>query len=65
MTETVFRESHRFFHVYANVPLKLREDVCCVVEGEPLSWQVARMEIQGETEAGAKALKQLVELKII
>ena len=63
--EENFKEDYRFFHVYANIPLKMRSEIICVIDDEPLTWHTARLEIEAQTEAGAKALKQLVELKII
>jgi hypothetical protein len=62
-------KSHLFHAVYANVPLKLRSGVICIVKyngkDEPLSWSTAYLEISNNTEAGYEAMERLLELKII
>ena len=56
----------RFFKVYANLPLNLREEVVLVLpEHGPITWQVAYLEIMNETKLGAGILKKLIELDII
>ena len=63
--EEGFKEDYRFFKSYANLPIPLRREICCVVGQEPLSFHVVWLEIKKKTVTGAKALKQLLELKII
>ena len=60
-----FELVYRFHKVYPNVPLGERRNTCCVIDNEPLSWQLAKNEIENKTEVGRKALKQLIELKVI
>ena len=58
--------SENFFKVYANLPLNLREEIVLVLPLRgPITWNVAYLEIKGETEVGKNILKTLAELKII
>jgi len=56
----------RFFKVYSNLPINLRNEVILVLPDKgPITWNVAFLEINNETELGEIILKKLVELKII
>ncbi|PIU34860.1 hypothetical protein COT03_01790 [Candidatus Shapirobacteria bacterium CG07_land_8_20_14_0_80_39_18] len=55
----------KFYKVYANLPLGLREEIVVVIDGQPISWQVAKMEIDNNTQTGEKILSKLEALKII
>lgn len=55
----------KFYKVYANLPLGLRSEVVAVVDGQPVSWLVAKMEIDNETETGKRILSKLEAMKII
>jgi len=57
--------SERFMKVYSNLPLNLRKDIILVIDKEPITWNVAYLEIKGKTKKGDKILKKLMELKII
>lgn len=58
-------KKQKFYKVYSNLPLNLRAEVVVVVNNEPITWQVARLEIDGETKLGEEILDKLEELKII
>ena len=59
-------EKERFFKVYANLPLNLRNEVILVLpDTGPITWQVAYLEISNNTEVGQKILTKLIELNII
>jgi hypothetical protein len=58
-------EAIKFMEIYSNLPVKTRREIVVVVDGEPFSWDVARREIEGNTELGKRILKKLKELKII
>jgi hypothetical protein len=59
-------EKERFFKVYANLPLNLRNEVILVLpDVGPITWQVAYLEISNNTEVGQKILTRLIELNII
>lgn len=48
-----------FMKSYSNLPLSTREEIVVVVEGEPVTWKAAYLEIQGNTERGQKILDTL------
>ena len=56
----------RFFKVYANLPINLREEIVLVLPGRgPITWNVAYLEINNDTKLGEEIVKKLIELKII
>lgn len=55
----------RFFQIYADLPLSLRQEIIVVIGDEPLTWNSARVEIENDTGKGKQALKQLEEMGII
>ncbi len=56
----------RFIKVYSNLPINLRNEVILVLpEVGPITWNVASLEINGETELGKEIIARLIELKII
>jgi len=55
----------RFYKVYNNLPLNLREEVILVIDNEPITWKVARLEIDQDTQAAKTILEKLNALKII
>ena len=58
-------KQERFFKVYVNLPLNLREEVILVVDNEPITWKVAYLEISGDTRLGKQILEKLAFLKFI
>jgi len=55
-----------FLKVYSNLPINLRNEVILVLSDKgPITWNVAFLEINHETELGEIILKKLMELKII
>ena len=60
------QNSEKFFKVYANLPLNLRDEVVVVLpEKGPLTWNVAYLEISAGTKIGENIIEKLVELQII
>ena len=55
----------RFFKVYANIPINLRKEVILVIDEKPISWDVAYLEIKGDTAIGQKIINSLLKLDII
>lgn len=56
----------RFIKVYANLPINLRNEVILVLpETGQITWNVASLEVNGETELGQTIINKLIELKII
>jgi hypothetical protein len=59
-------EKDRFFKVFANLPLNLRNEVILVLpELGPITWHVAYLEISHDTEVGKDILTRLIEFNII
>lgn len=55
----------RFYKVYNNLPLNLREEVVLVINNEPITWKVAKLEIDQNTKLSLEILEKLSELIII
>ncbi len=55
----------KFLKVYANLPLGVREEVVIVIDGEPLSWKAAQLEVEQNTKKGKEILEQLNKLQIL
>lgn len=55
----------KFFKVYANLPLNLREEIILVIDDEPITWRVAYLEISEDTPLGKRILEKLEALEII
>ena len=56
----------KFFKVYANLPINLREEIVLVLpEKGPITWNVAYLEISSDTQLGNEILQKLIELKIL
>lgn len=56
----------KFFRVYANLPVGLRDQVIIVLpEIGPLSWNAAYAEVSNDTKLGDMIVNKLIELKII
>lgn len=57
--------SERFYKVYNNLPLNVREEVVIVVNNEPITWKVAKLEVDQNTALSNEILKKLSNLQII
>ena len=55
----------KFLKVYANIPLGLRGDIILVIDGKPLTWDVAYLEVKENTDLSKKILEDLKNLKLI
>ena len=56
----------KFFRVYSNLPVGIREEIILVLpETGPLTWKVAYFEIQNKTKLGEEIFQKLEELKFI
>ena len=64
VTDTVPKE--RFFRVYANMPLGLRNEVVIVLpQIGLLTWNASYIEVNNGTKIGDMIIEKLIELKII
>lgn len=60
------QQKRQFYKIFASLPINLREEVILVIPGKgPISWQVAYLEVDNNTELGAMILEKLCDLKII
>lgn len=65
MADTIHGKE-RFFKVYANLPINLRDEIVLVLsETGPITWKIAYLEINNDTELGKIILTKLIELNII
>lgn len=59
----------KFLRTFANVPLNLRAEIILVLEEnnikQPITWEVAYLEIKNKTERSQRILEKLEELKLI
>lgn len=56
----------RFFKVYANLPIGLRDQVILVLPDiGPLTWNAAYIEVKNNTKIADTIVEKLIELKII
>ena len=56
----------KFFRVYANLPVGLRDQVVISLpEVGPMSWNAAYIEVNNNTKLGDTIVEKLIELKII
>ncbi len=59
------KDKEQFLKIYANLPLGARGEIICVLENEPITWNVAYLEVKNDTSEGIKILKILKILDII
>jgi len=55
----------RFVKVYSNIPINLRREIILVIDDNPITWNVAYVEIKNKTELGKRILRKLIELEFI
>ena len=55
----------RFLKIFANLPLGSREEIVVVIDNQPLTWNVARLEIENDTQKGKEILEILIQMKIL
>ena len=58
-------KKEEFFKIYANLPMEERNNVVVVVNEQPISWNIAYLEIKRNTSLGQKILKILAKLGIL
>jgi hypothetical protein len=56
----------KFLKIYANLPLGVRQEIILVLEdNRPITWDVAFLEVDNDTELSKIILKKLEKLGII
>lgn len=54
-----------FLKIYANLPLSLRGEIIATLEGEPVTWNSAYIEVDNDTKKGGEILSKLKLLGIL
>ncbi|HEU4966997.1 MAG TPA: hypothetical protein VFT53_06005 [Candidatus Saccharimonadales bacterium] len=54
-----------FFRTYANLPLGARTEIVAVVDNEPITWNVAYLEIKAASTKANHILHELKALELI
>ena len=54
-----------FLQIYANLPIESRKETIAVLDEEPITWNVARIEVENDTPAGEKILDFLIAAGIL
>lgn len=55
----------KFLKIYANLPLNERDRVIVIIDGQPLTWNAAWLEVDNNTIKGKEILEKLTLLKIL
>ncbi len=55
----------QFLQVYANLPLGVRKEIILVIDSQPITWNVANLEVSEDTKLGKQILIKLEKLGII
>ena len=59
-------KKEKFFRVYANLPINLREEIILVLPAKgPITWNIAYLEVKSDTKLSKEILEKLAELDII
>jgi len=59
-------DAWKFYRCYANLPMPLRSsEIVAVVDNEPLTFQVIKLELDNHTEVGNKAVDNMVNMGIL
>jgi len=54
-----------FLKIYSDIPLNIRKEIVLVLDKEPITWNVAYVEVLNYTEKSKRILNLLRGLKII
>ncbi len=55
----------KFLKAYANLPLNERDRVIIIIDGQPLTWNAAWIEVDNDTLKGKEIVEKLVKIGII
>jgi hypothetical protein len=54
-----------FLKVYANLPFGMRDEIILVLDGKPMTWNVAYIEVSIDSIFAKRILKELRALELI
>ena len=55
----------KFLAIYSNLPINARKEIIVVLDKNPITWNVAYLEISGNTALGKEILKMIDSLGVI
>ena len=55
----------RFYKVYSSLPLGVRNETILVINDDPITWKVAKLEIDNNTPIAKQILEKLAVLEFI
>ncbi len=55
----------RFLKTFANLPLGVRKEIVLLLNGEPITWDVAFIEVNNDSEMSTPILENLENMGII
>ena len=58
-------KKQKFLKIYANLPLGIRHEIILVINNEPITWEVAFIEVSNDTALSEQILDKLESLQII
>jgi hypothetical protein len=58
-------EDYKFYKMYGNLPIPVRKEIVTVVDNEPMSFSVIKLELDNETQMGYKALDSMLKMKLL
>lgn len=58
-------KKEKFLQIYANLPIASRNEIIVVVDGEPMTWKAAKIEVEINTSIGMKILDKLANMNLL
>ncbi len=55
----------KFIKTFASVPMPLRKEIIAIIKDQPITWEVAYLEIQHNTQNAKNILQQLKEVGVL
>jgi len=55
----------RFYKTFADLPLGVRDEIVLVLNGQPMTWNVIKLEVDVDSKLSKEALKLMSELKLL
>jgi hypothetical protein len=58
-------KKERFLQTYASLPIASRDEIIVVIDGEPMTWKSAKIEVEMDTLIGTKILDKLESMNLL
>jgi len=55
----------KFYRTFANLPLGVRDEIIVVIDNQPMTWNVVKVEVDANSDISKEILKKLQELKLL